>query len=239
MSRKRGAATLRLRGVTAGLVLAVASCAAPEDGSRIAGVTERVSATIFGTPYELPDVTLTDQTGAPFELAARADGKATLLFFGFTHCPDICPVTMGIVARGLEQLEPAERERVLTVFVTLDPPRDGPERLAQWLGALDPSFVGLTGSQAEVDDALARLGFVMPPDTGPGAAGAGHADHGDHGSGDAAGGDYAVAHPTALFVFTPDGVGRFGYGLGQADPDVLAADLRTILAFDWASARTD
>jgi protein SCO1 len=236
VSRRRGG---RLRLLTAALVLAVAGCAAPEDGSRIAAVTERVNATLFGTPFELPDVTLTDQTGAPFELAARADGKVTLLFFGFTNCPDICPITMGIVARGLEQLDPAERERVLTVFVTLDPPRDGPERLAQWLGALDPSFVGLTGSQAEVDDALARLGFVMPPAAEPGADGTGHGDHGDHGSGDASDGDYDVAHPTALFVFTPDGVGRFGYGLGQTDPDGLAADLRTILAFDWASARID
>jgi protein SCO1 len=230
------AATVTVAGL---LLLAAGACAPAEEGSRFAAVTERVGATLVPEPYALPDVTLTDQAGRPFELPVEAAGKVTLIFFGYTHCPDICPITMASVAAGLDRLEPAERERVLTVFVTLDPPRDDPARLARWLGGLDPSFVGLTGSQEQVDGALARLGFVMPP-----AAemhGAGH----EHGRGSDAAEhhaaptvpapvpDYEVAHPTALFVFTPEGLGRFAYPSGAAHPEVLAADLRTMLAFDW------
>ena len=209
------------------LLVAAAACAPAEEGSRLAGVTERVSATVYPSPYEMPDVTLTDQTGEPFHLASEAMGKVTLLFFGYTNCPDICPITMASVAAGLDRLAPAERERVLTVFVTLDPPRDDSERMADWLARLDSSFVGLTGTQDEVDGALAELGFVMPPV--PMGGGTAH-EHGGDPS------DYEVAHPTALFVFTPDGIGRFGYGNGEAQPETIAADLRTLLAFDWSEA---
>lgn len=236
------AADLRLW-LIAAVVLVAAACAPAEEGSRFAAVTERVSATNFPEPYPMPRVTLTDQTGTPFQLAAEAEGRIALLFFGYTNCPDICPITMANAAAALDMLEPEERKRVLTVFVTLDPLRDDPDRMAEWLGGLDPSFVGLTGSQEEVDAALAQLGFVMP--SASEMAGGTRHEHGDeagaHGDdpgahGDeagAAGADYEVAHPTALFVFTPDGLGRFGYGNGEARPDVLAADLRAMLASDW------
>ncbi|MDZ7781323.1 MAG: SCO family protein [Gemmatimonadota bacterium] len=198
-----------------GAWLALATCAPPEEGSQLASVTENISATQFRQPRDMPVVTLTNQHGEPFELRAEASGKVTLLYFGYTHCPDVCPITMSSVARALSRLEPEERARVLPVFVTLDPARDSPDRVGEWLGSMDSTFVGLTGTQEEVDDAAEQLGYVLPDQERPDS------------------GWYEVAHPDVLFVFTPELLGRFGYHEGSATPDAIAADLRTLLAHDW------
>lgn len=209
--------TRRLRSLSAlaGAWLALATCAPTEEGSRLAAVTENLSASPVMQPRDLPVVTLTDQNGEPFELRAEARGKVTLLYFGYTHCPDICPITMASTARALSRLEPEEREQVLPVFVTLDPARDSPERMEEWLAGMDSTFVGLTGTQEEVDDAVEQLGYVLPQQERPDS------------------GWYEVAHPSMLFVFTPELLGRFGYHEGDATPDAIAADLRTLLDFDW------
>jgi protein SCO1/2 len=163
----------------------------------------------------MPVVTLTDQTGAPFELRARAAGKVTVLYFGYTHCPDVCPITMSRVARALSMLDEETRARVLPVFITVDPERDSPEEIGRWLGAMDPSIYGLTGSQEAVDDAVRQLGFLLPPLERPDS------------------GWYEVAHPAALFLFTPELLGRYGYPHGDPTPEALAEDLRTLVTFDW------
>ena len=197
------------------LTLCVTACAPPEEGSRLAEVTEGLHAQSFMQPYDLPAVTLTDQGGDPFELRARAIGKVTLLYFGYTHCPDVCPITMASVARGLAQLDPVERAMVLPVFITLDAERDPPEQVGRWLSALDSTIVGLTGTQEEVNAAVASMGYVFPDLERP------------------ENGFYEVAHPGTLFVFTPELLGRFGYPDGEATPDRIAEDLRALVAFEW------
>ncbi|MEX2466648.1 MAG: SCO family protein [Gemmatimonadota bacterium] len=187
------------------LAALLTACGGPPDGS------SGMSATEFPRPYHLPVATLTDQRGEPFELHAGGSGKLTLLYFGYTHCPDICPITMARVARALELLEPEERAQVRTIFVTLDADRDDPERLARWLGAIDSTFIGLTGSQDELDAALGAFGYVMPPGADRSTA------------------DYEVAHPPTLFLFTREPLGRFGYAHGVEAPELLAADLRHLL----------
>lgn len=196
-------------------VLLACACAPAEEGSRLATLTEELTATPFFQPYDLPVVTLTDQTGAPFELRARAAGKVTLLYFGYTSCPDVCPITMARVGQALTLLEPAERAGVLPVFISLDADRDTPERVGRWVSALHPDLIGLTGPQESLDDAVAQLGFVFPEVERP------------------AEGFYEVAHPADLFLFTPELLGRFGYRHGEAAPEDIAADLRALLAYDW------
>ncbi len=92
--------------------------------------------------------TLVDHTGARRTQMDFA-GRPQLIFFGFTHCPDVCPTTLTSLGRWLEALGPEARD-LAPLFVTVDPERDTPAVLAQYLTAFDPRIVGLTGTPAEV-----------------------------------------------------------------------------------------
>ena len=194
------------------LVAAVlASCA---EGDPIARAASQMTATEFLQPYDMPAVTLMDQDGEDFDLRLDTRDQLTVVFFGYTSCPDICPITMARIARAVGLLEPEIREHVGVLFITLDANRDDPARVKEWLSAFDPTFVGATGTQEDLVAALAGLGFVMPPYEIP------------------AEGFYEVPHPAAVFVFTPERLGRFGYGHDGATPEQIAEDL-TVLSGVW------
>jgi protein SCO1/2 len=90
--------------------------------------------------------TLTDEHGE--EVTADAyEGKAVLMFFGFTHCPDVCPATMARIAGWLEALPEADRERIRVLFVSVDPDRHDPERLRNYTGHFHEAITGVTGTQ--------------------------------------------------------------------------------------------
>ncbi len=197
------------------LLTLVAPACVPGDADPIASLNSRVRATVMPRPHGLPATPLIDQYGERFDLRAAGRGKVTFLFFGYTYCPDICPITLSTLARALTQLEPDERSDVLGVFISLDPARDTPERIGEWLAGLDPAFVGLTGSYEELDEAMGELGYVRPPLEIP------------------AEGFYEVPHPAMLFMFTPDRLGRFGYSPDDVRPEVLVADIRQVLATEW------
>ena len=114
---------------------------------------------VFDTPRELGDFQLLDHRGDSFDRAALT-GHWTLLFFGFTHCPDICPTTMSFLARLVQELESTEAADTRVVMVTVDPARDTPEVLAQYVPYFDPAFLGVTGNFIDVLG-LAR-GFNAP-----------------------------------------------------------------------------
>jgi protein SCO1/2 len=95
--------------------------------------------------YVVPETPLTDTEGASYSLASDTDEPLTLVFFGFTHCPDVCQVVMASLASAMTRLDEADRERVEVVFVTTDPARDDAETLRDYLDRFDPSFTGLTG----------------------------------------------------------------------------------------------
>ncbi|MCA9738199.1 MAG: SCO family protein [Gemmatimonadota bacterium] len=198
------------------LALVALGCGAPE-GDPLPRLLDSLGGEVFVQPYRLPSVQMADQHGRPFDLRTEARGHITFLYFGYVHCPDICPITMATLARALERLEPAEREQVRTVFVGMDPPRDTPEVLAPWLANLDPSFVGLSPTFEELDAILAQLGFRRPPQEYPEE------------------GPYEVAHPGLLFVFTPDRLGRYGYPPDALDADVIATGVRALLNLEWRS----
>lgn len=97
-----------------------------------------------------------DHTNNPFTLA-NLQGKWSFLFFGFTHCPDICPVTLAVMDKVHRQLEQAQH--VQTVFVSVDPERDTPARLAQYVSSFNPSFIGLGGSAEQIANLTGQIGL--------------------------------------------------------------------------------
>lgn len=105
-------------------------------------------------PWPIESFELVDQTGAPISLD-HFDGRWTVLFSGFTHCPDICPATLGILKAAQNGLD--RPGRLQTVFVTVDPERDTPERLAEYLAWFDEDWTGVTGDRAELDRLLDSL----------------------------------------------------------------------------------
>ena len=109
-------------------------------------------------PYQAPDIPLTDTSGRPYSLASDTDKPLTLVFFGYTKCPDYCPLVMNNIAAAMNRLDDADRERVDVVFVTTDPARDDRPTLRRYLDGYDEDFIGLTGELStiiEVGDPLA------------------------------------------------------------------------------------
>lgn len=167
-------------------------------------------------PFEKPAFTLTATDGTPFAFREETDGYLTLLFFGYTHCPDICPVHMANIAAVLRDLPPSERQRIKVVFVTTDPARDSLARIRSWLDNFDREFIGLTGDAEEIARAQASMA-VRPAERGEAQED----------------GSYLVGHAASVFAFTPrDDRGHFLYpfGIRQAD---WAHDLPKLLEGDW------
>ncbi|MDQ6649931.1 MAG: SCO family protein, partial [Actinomycetota bacterium] len=106
-----------------------------------------------------PQFVLTDTTGASYDFGRRTAGRATLLFFGYTNCPDQCPTAMADIAAGLRTVGAPLRDRVSVVFVTTDPARDTAPVLRSWLDRFDSTFVGLTGSVEQVEAAQDAAGL--------------------------------------------------------------------------------
>ncbi|MDX2706917.1 SCO family protein [Streptomyces sp. PA03-6a] len=149
----------------AALALTLAACGGPDGGADTSGAEPVVSvegtpkaATVLDTPFEKPDMILTDTHGTTYDFVERTKGRPTLLFFGYTHCPDVCPTTMSDIAIAKSKLPAAEQDELVVVFVTTDPERDTPQRLGEWLGAQDKSFVGLTGDFATIQAGARSLG---------------------------------------------------------------------------------
>lgn len=192
--------------------LALASCAEPRPEP-----PDPLALGLLGTtlvsPLEKVSFTLPDARGRPFDFRARTDGRITLLYFGYTYCPDVCPVQMATLAAALREAPPQVRAAVTTVFVTVDPERDTPERLGGWLAAFDSTFVGLRGTAEEVARALAFYRYPPPERSGEEP-------------------DYTVSHPALVYAFTPDDLGRALYG-PETSKAVWAHDLAAMAGRDW------
>ena len=118
----------------------------------------------LNVPLPRPQFVLTDTGGQRYDFRARTHGRVTLLYFGYTSCPDQCPTTMAGVATALRQLPTGMRSKVTVVFVTIDPKHDTPAVLRERLGWYRADIVGLTGSQAAVEAAqrAARVTVSYP-----------------------------------------------------------------------------
>jgi protein SCO1/2 len=118
---------------------------------------------LLDTPFTKPALVLTDNHGKPFDLVKQTAGHPVLLYFGYTHCPDVCPTTMSDIALAKSKLSPADQAALRVVFISSDPTRDTPARLNAWLGAMDKSFIGLTGPFTTIQAAARTLGVGIDP----------------------------------------------------------------------------
>lgn len=155
------------------------------------------------------DFRLTDHHGQTRTLADFR-GKVVAVFFGYTHCPDVCPTTLSDFAAALQQLGP-QAARVQVIFVTVDPERDTPELLREFVPAFNPSFLGMYGD-AETLRRLARDYKVVYQKTAVKAAD-----------------DYLIDHSAGTYVYDPQGRLRLLMPYGST-PDAIAQDLKTLLA---------
>ena len=167
--------------------------------------TQRPQAPVAGTeltnPVQISGLQLVDQRGQTVDLADDFDGKVTLVFFGYTRCPDICPLTMARLAQAYEGL--TDRSGLNVVMVTVDPGHDTPEVLADYVRRFHPDFVGLTGSNTQIAEAASTfyVGF--------------------------AGNAPTVAHTDMVAVL--DRQGRMRYMYGQEAVIKIAEDLPGLL----------
>jgi protein SCO1/2 len=120
-------------------VCALTACGS--DGASAGGL----NGTELDPPFEVSSTPLTDVDGNQFSLTEDTDKDLTLVFFGYTHCPDICQVVMSNLATAMTRLDDRDRERVDVVYVTTDPARDTKAVLDRYLSHVDPAFIGLTG----------------------------------------------------------------------------------------------
>lgn len=203
--------------LAARLMLAAMATAAVSCGPPAKKTHDPDDLPLLGTkPYNLlpkPEFTLTDTRGQPYDFRKETDGKIALLYFGYTYCPDTCPLMMATLAAALKEVSPQVRSDVRLVFVTVDPDRDTPKRLRSWLSSFDTSFVGLRGPMSVVDSLVGIYGF--PP-----------AKKSSTGDG------YVVSHPAIVYAFTPDNKGRVMYESGTKKADWVH-DLNLIAHHRW------
>ena len=117
--------------------------------------------------------TLTDQDGRQVSGSDFA-GRYRLIYFGFTYCPDVCPVDLQVIGQGLRQLEasdPAIAAKVQPIFISVDPERDAPPVLKQFVSAFHPRLIGLTGTPEQIADVAKRFGIYYMKDQPPGLSG--------------------------------------------------------------------
>lgn len=191
--------------LTGALLLAATLAACAPSGPPPAPVFTATD--ITGVPWG-HELQLTDHLGQPRKLSDFR-GKVVMLFFGYTHCPDVCPTALSEMARVRAQLG-ADAARVQGLFVTLDPQRDTPQLLAQYVPAFDPSFLGLRGDEQATTAAAAEYKIFFQKQK---------AD---------ARGNYTVDHGGAMFVFDPRGRLRLLMRPGMG-VDAMTADIRQLL----------
>lgn len=176
-----------------------------------------------------PSFVLTDTAGRRYDFRSETAGAPTLLFFGYTRCPDVCPTAMADVAAALRASAPEVRERTKVVFVTTDPARDDARTLRRWLDTWSPAFVGLRGTPEEVRAASAAVGVPAPRRGGPVPTLPGRPDAHEHQPGTAPHSHdtplgYGVEHSSAIFAYDVSDRLPVIYR-GGTTPTDLAADL--------------
>jgi protein SCO1/2 len=167
-------------------------------------------------PLPKPKFTLTDTSGAPFDFQAKTDGYVALLFFGYTHCPDMCPAQMSMIARVFKQLSAGTADQFKVVFVTTDPERDSPQVLRSWLDHFDKRFIGLTGSEAAIEAAQVAANLPVATKSAVRPDGA-----------------YEVGHAAFVLAYTKDNRAHVIYPVG-VQPDDFLHDLPYLPKETWA-----
>ena len=197
----------RLNGTAVSLILmALAGLAAPAVTAASLPAFDRVR--IVNPPKPIEDFTLTDQTGQPFQFSSLR-GRPVLVAFGFTNCPDVCPMIMGNL-KNLMSAHGEELDGVQVVLISVDGERDTPEAMRDFLAFFSPDFLGLTGDPALVRQIAGRFPAVFFKEApAPGAT------------------TYNVTH--TIQVFALDAEGRVRAEFYNASLDAMAAVSRVLL----------
>jgi len=185
----------------AAAVLALVLAACSPDGPKFQA--SDVTGSSFGREFSVQDPAGKTRTLADFR------GKAVVVFFGYTQCPDVCPTTLSTLAETMKLLGP-DADRVQVIFITVDPERDTPALLAEYVPAFDKRFLGLSGN-AEATERVAKE-FKVIYQKQPGATPT----------------TYTMDHSAGVFLFDPQGRLRLYARNGQG-PDAFAHDLRELL----------
>ena len=170
---------------------------------------------LVAPPLSKPRFVLTDTSGAPFDFWNRTQGSITLLFFGYTYCPDECPMHMANIGTALKKLPPGIAGQVKLVFVTTDPARDTRVELRRWLDNFDKRFVGLTGTPAALDAAQKAAGVPLAQKTDPPNR------------------NYSVTHANFVVAYTKDNLGHVIYPGGVSEADWIH-DLPLLVRETWS-----
>lgn len=220
---RRAPRILLLSGCAVVAAVAIAACsgssgkAASHSGSPTAAGGSAAPAyygALVTPPPPKPDVTLTDTSGRPYSLRDATKGSLTLLYMGYTNCPDECPTFMAQLGTVMSSLSPDVRDKVKVVFITTDPDRDTPAVLRSWLDQFDSSFIGLTGSEDTIANLSTEMG-LPPPEKEETAGG------------------YGVTHATLVWAFDKnDNLAHTVYPEGFTD-DQLAHDISKLAAEGW------
>jgi len=165
-------------------------------------------------PLPKPRFILADTSGRPFDFSAATKGYVTLLFFGYTYCPDQCPMHMANLSAALKKLPAGTADQVKLVFVTTDPARDTPQVLRRWLDLFGRSFIGLTGTERAIDTVQRMAGVPVATKTGP------------------ANGNYAVAHANFVLAYSKDDLAHVIYP-GGVSKDDWVHDLPLLIHETW------
>ena len=181
------------------LLLALGACQQGKPGFRATDITGAE----FGR-----DFALADHTGRPRTLADFR-GKVVVMFFGFTHCPDVCPTTLSELAAAMKKLG-ADGDRVQVLLVTVDPERDTPQALSQYVSAFDPRFLALRGTAEETARVAKEFKIIYQKVAG------------------ARPDSYTMDHSAGTYIFDPQGRLRVYVSYGQG-PEVFAHDIALLL----------
>ena len=167
---------------------------------------DNLKAGVFTPPHTAPEFALSGSDGAPLSLA-RYRGKVVALAFGFSHCADVCPVTLATLAQARKALGPLGRD-LQVIYVTVDPERDDAATLKKWLAAFDPTFVGGTGSKPSLE-AVDKLYGVSAAKV-------------------VTAGGYSVGHSSSVYLIDREGRLRAMMPYGHA-PEDYAHDVRLLM----------
>ena len=192
----------------AGLLLAACSAGGGKSASTSSGLNDRPAGVYDGfgltPPQPRPAFTLTDTSGAPYAFAQATQGRPTFLYFGYTQCPDVCPTTMADIGIALKTVPAAIRDKAVVVFVTTDVGHDTGPVISAWLSAfqtgVSTSFVGLYGTQAQVDAAQAAAHVALATDEGK-------------------------THSAQVLLYGADDYARVSYAESDNESDAMAHDL--------------
>ena len=165
--------------------------------------------TMYAEPYPpAPEIELNRDNGTSFKLSEMR-GNVVLLFFGYTSCPDVCPTTMAELKQALDELDEDDAKQVQVLFVTVDPERDTPERVQEYVNHFNSDFIGLSGTESELTEVWKKYGVFRENVEGTSAAG------------------YLVNHTARVTLIDRDGNLRLSYAF-DTPVDSIVHDLKLL-----------